>query len=118
MDGDKKAKNLLETFQNPANIKAWRPLEAPLARLLALVGAARVPAGCISRSSWESGLSWGPFRGVLGHLGLFRGVFWSDLGHFGVSGKRLGMDFLSKRKKTEAFHLEWHGAFKFGSISH
>ena len=66
-----------KTFQNLAKIKARRLLEASLACFWALVGAARVPPGCISRSGWASWPAWGPLGGVLG-------AFWERLG--GVLG--------------------------------
>ena len=57
------------------------------------------------------GVSWG-------RLGLSWGVSWVILGRLGASGKRLGIDFLEKRNKVEAFHPKWHCLFNFKSIFH
>ena len=59
------------------------------------------------------GPSWKPLGGVLGHPGLSWSVSRDILGRLGASGRRLGLDFLSKRIEIEAFHLEWHFPFDF-----
>ena len=61
----------------------------------------RVRAPNLGPSWGLLGASWGG----RGRLGTSLGTSW---GRLGASGRRLGLDFLSKRIEIEAFHLECH----------
>ena len=84
--------------------RLWRVFGLWWARLAFWLGAYRVLAGHLGRLGDLLEASWG-------RLGPSWIVSWSILGRLGSSGRRLGLDFLPKWSKIEAFLFECHFLF-------